>query len=167
MSGSFRSAARALLGSANLVQAARILAACALSYGASKLIGLPEGYWALITVVVVTQPFLKETLAASRFRIVGTLIGAVAGLAVIAGVRAGLSLQPLFWGALIPLALLTAAWPSLRVSCITLVILSLIPLPGPPIIRALDRVLEILLGVLASIAVLAVLPNKGNAARRQ
>jgi uncharacterized membrane protein YccC len=160
MSESSWSVLRTLGGRANLAQATRILAACALSYGASKLVGLPEGYWSLITVVVVTQPMLKETLAASRFRIVGTLIGAAAGLAVIAGVQAGLPLQPLFWGALLPLALLTAARPSLRVSCITLVILSLIPAPGPPLARAMDRVLEILLGVVASIAVLAALPNK-------
>jgi uncharacterized membrane protein YccC len=53
------------------------------------------------------------------------------------------------------------------VSSITLVILSLIPAIGPPMTRALDRVLEILLGVLASIVVLAVSPNEGNAARRQ
>jgi uncharacterized membrane protein YccC len=98
-------------------------------------------------------------------RAAGTLIGAAAGLAVIGGVQAGLPLQPLFWAALIPLALLTAAWPSLRVSCITLVILSLIPADGPPLTRALDRVLEILLGVVASIAVLAALPDKSRRAR--
>lgn len=165
MSGSSWSALGALVGRANLAQAARILVACALCYGVSKLVGLPEGYWALITVVVVTQPMLRETLAASRYRVVGTLIGAAAGLAVIGGVQAGLPLQPLFWAALIPLALLTAAWPSLRVSCITLVILSLIPADGPPLTRALDRVLEILLGVVASIAVLAALPDRSRRAR--
>ncbi len=66
--------------------------------------------------------------------------------------------------ALVPLALLTAARPSLRVSCITLVILSLIPGTGAPLARALDRVLQILLGVVASIAVLAALPDKSRGA---
>ncbi|HEY6453512.1 MAG TPA: FUSC family protein [Steroidobacteraceae bacterium] len=144
---------------ATLWQAARILIASALSYGATTLFELPEGYWALITVIVVTQPLLKETLAASGSRLLGTLIGALAGVAVVEGAKAGWPVQPLFWIAMVPLALLTAAWPTLRVSCITLVILSLIPSSGQPIDRALDRVVEILLGVVVSIAVLALLPE--------
>ena len=50
----------------HLWQAARILVACGISYGGSKLMGLQEGYWALITAVVVTQPALGSTLSAGR-----------------------------------------------------------------------------------------------------
>ena len=43
-------------------QTVRILAACVAAYIASRLIGLAEEYWAIVTAVVVTQPGLRETL---------------------------------------------------------------------------------------------------------
>ena len=58
------------------VQTLRILAACALSTGGAWAIGLKEGYWALITAIVVLQPALADTVAASRNRVIGTVIGA-------------------------------------------------------------------------------------------
>jgi uncharacterized membrane protein YccC len=141
-------------------QAIRIFVACALSYGASRLVGLQEGYWALITAVVVTHPALDGTLSASRDRILGTVIGAITGLAVIAISQFGMSSFVLFWCALAPLAVLTAIKPNLRLCCITLVIVVLLPSAGAPYIRSLERILEILLGTLASIVVTAAIPEK-------
>lgn len=141
-------------------QAIRIFTACALSYGASRLVGLQEGYWALITAVVVTHPALDGTLSAGRDRILGTVIGAIAGLAVIAISQLGVSLFALFWCALLPLAVLTAIKPNLRLCCITLVIVVLIPAAGDPYSRALERIFEIMLGTLASILVTAAIPEK-------
>ena len=145
---------------AHLWQTVRILAACALAYAGARLIGLSEDYWALVTAVVVTQPALPETLAAGRDRALGTLIGAVAGLAVIAAGQWGASTYALFWVALVPLAILTAIKPNLRLSCVTLVIVVLVPAPGNPFARPFERVLEILVGVLASIVVSAVTPSR-------
>jgi uncharacterized membrane protein YccC len=146
---------------AHLWQTVRILAACALAYAGARLIGLSEYYWALVTAVVVTQPALPETLAAGRDRALGTLIGAVAGLAVIAAGQWGASTFALFWVALIPLAILTAIKPTLRLSCVTLVIVVLVPAPpGNPFARPFERVVEILVGVLASIVVSAVTPSR-------
>ena len=102
---------------AHLWQAVRILAACALAYVAARLIGLSEFYWALVN-------------AAGRDRALGTLIGALAGLAVIAAGQQGASTFALFWVALVPLAILTAMKPTLRLSCVTLVIVVLVPAPG-------------------------------------
>jgi uncharacterized membrane protein YccC len=144
----------------HLWQAARILVACGISYGGSKLMGLQEGYWALITAVVVTQPALGSTLSAGRDRVIGTVIGALAGLAVLAGGEFGVSTSALFWIALIPLAVLTAIKPNLRLCCITLVIAVLVPSTGSPFVRPLQRVLEILIGTLASIIVTAVFPKQ-------
>ncbi len=149
-----------MFNAAHLWQTLRILAACAIAYGASWLIGLHEGYWALVTAVVVTQPGLGETLAAGRDRVIGTLIGASAGLAVIAAAQLGGSTVPLFWVALAPLAVLAAAMPNLRLCCITLVIVVLAPSSGPPFERPLQRIAEILLGTFASVLVSAAIQAK-------
>lgn len=148
---------------AHLWHTVRILAACALAYAAAKLIGLHEEYWALVTAVVVTQPGLHETLSASRDRVFGTLIGAVAGLAVIAAGEFGASTFALFWVALVPLAILTAFKTSLRLGCVTLIIVVLVPAPGSPFARPFERIVEILAGTLASIIVSAVTPSQWKA----
>jgi uncharacterized membrane protein YccC len=90
--------------------------------------------------------------------VIATLIGAVAGLAVLQAARNGVHSMPLFWGALIPLSILSAVRPNLRLSCTTLVILVLVPSTGPILARPLERILEILLGTLAAIAVTAAMP---------
>jgi uncharacterized membrane protein YccC len=139
-----------------LLHAARLLAACAVCTIIATEFGLKESYWALITVVVVTQPALTETIDASRTRIIGTLVGAAAGFVVLEAVQHGLPRLPLFWLALAPLALLSAIRQTLRLSCITLIVVVLIPAGGPPFERPLDRVYGILLGAAASIVMAAI-----------
>jgi len=134
-------------------QTCRLLAAFALSGGSAALLHVPEGYWAIITAVVVMQPDLSHTLAAGRNRVIATLIGAVAGLALIALRQLGLPAMPLFIAGLIPLAVITAIWPNLRLACTTLVVVFLIPAAGDPYGRPLLRVADILLGVLACVVV--------------
>jgi uncharacterized membrane protein YccC len=141
--------------------AVRIIAACALSYGGARLVGLREEYWAVVTGIVVTQPALSDTLSAGRDRVLGTLIGALAGLGVIAAAEfGGLSSFELFWAALVRLAILTAIKPNLRLSCVTLVIVVLVPAMGSPFARPLERVVEILIGTFASIIVCAAMPTR-------
>lgn len=149
-----------MVNRAHFWQAARLLAACAVAYVGSKLIALPEPYWALVTAVVVTHPALGDTLSAGRLRVIGTLIGAFAGLVVIGAAELGFSSFVLFWIALAPLAMLTAVRPNLRLSCITLVIVVLVPASGGAFARPLERVVEILLGTLASVVVCAAIPTK-------
>ena len=142
----------------HLLQTIRLTVACAVSYGGSLLLGFNEGYWAVITAVVVTQPMFGDTLSASKDRIVGTLIGALAGLAVLWAGQWRLPQLWLFWVALVPLALLTAIRPNRRIACITLAIVVLVPATGPPFVKPVDRVLEILLGTAASIAISLLIP---------
>jgi uncharacterized membrane protein YccC len=145
---------------AYLWQATRIFAACAISYGIPALIGLEEAYWAPIAAIYVAQPELQTTFAAARDRVIATLIGAVTGLAVLQAARCGVHFMPLFWGALIPLSILSAVRPNLRLSCTTLVILVLVPSTGPVLARPLERILEILLGTLVAIVVTAATPMR-------
>jgi uncharacterized membrane protein YccC len=143
---------------AYLWQAARIFAACAISYGVSALMGFEEAYWAPISAVFVAQPELEATFVAARDRVIATLIGAVTGLGVLQAARSGMHSLPLFWGTMIPLSILSAVRPNLRLSCTTLVILVLVPSTGPVFSRPLDRIFEILLGTLVAIAVTAATP---------
>jgi uncharacterized membrane protein YccC len=142
----------------------RLLAACALSFGACKLIGLSEVYWALVTAVVVTQPAWDDTLNASRYRILGTLIGALAGLVVIYARQHGGPPLILFWIALTPLAILTAIKPNLRLSCITLIIIVLVPTTGDAYALPFERIIGILLGTVASILVAAATEKRSKPA---
>jgi uncharacterized membrane protein YccC len=143
-----------------LLRALRILTACGLAELAAWALHLQESYWALITAVVVMQPGFADTIVASRNRVLGTVIGAGAGLIVLAVTRQGSPPLWLFWCALAPLAVLTAAWPSLRMSCVTLIVVVLIPTSGAPFLRAYDRIFAIILGTLASILVATVFPVK-------
>jgi uncharacterized membrane protein YccC len=142
-------------------QMVRIIGACAFAYGGASLIGLPEIYWSLITAVVVTQPDLTNTLAAGRDRVVATLAGAALGLVVLEASARGAPRLLLFWVALAPLAMLTAIKPNLRLSCATLIVVVLVPSTGEALARPLDRVVEILVGVAASvIAAAAIDPSR-------
>ncbi|WP_250535835.1 FUSC family protein [Caballeronia sp. AZ10_KS36] len=140
----------------------RTLVACTLSYAGARLAALPEGYWALITtLVVVTQPSLTQALGTARDQIIGACIGGVAGVLGVMATQRGVAPLAVFAVALVPLAALTAKRPAMRLACVTLVIVVLIPAgSGPPFQRPLHRVLEILIGVTAAFIVAAIWPNR-------
>ncbi|HLW93336.1 MAG TPA: FUSC family protein [Roseiarcus sp.] len=146
---------------------ARIMGACALAFIGATLIGLTEIYWSLITAIVVTQPDLSKTLAASSDRIIATLVGAALGFLVLEASAEGAPKLLLFWAALTPLVVLTAIKPNLRMSGVTLVVVVLVPSVGEPFVRPFDRVVEILLGVIASVIVTAAIDYAGPSRRRQ
>ena len=143
-----------------LWQAARLVGACAAAYAFSAASGLPERYWALITAVVVTQPMLSDTLGAGRDRILGTLLGAAVGFLVLFAEQHGAPRLPLFWLALVALALLVAMYPYLRLSAVTLIVVVLVPGSGAIYARPFDRVAEILIGTLAAVAASAAIRPK-------
>ncbi|WP_248324351.1 MULTISPECIES: aromatic acid exporter family protein [unclassified Caballeronia] len=140
----------------------RTLVACTISYAGARLAALPEGYWALITtLVVVTQPSLTQALGTARDQVIGACIGGVAGVIGVMAIQRGAAPLDVFAVALIPLAALTAKRPAMRLACVTLVIVVLIPAgSGPPFQRPLHRVLEILIGVTAAFIVSAIWPNR-------
>ncbi|QSN64706.1 aromatic acid exporter family protein [Caballeronia sp. M1242] len=140
----------------------RTLVACSISYAGARLAALPEGYWALITtLVVVTQPSLTQALGTARDQVIGACIGGVAGVLGVMAMQRGAAPLAVFAIALVPLAALTAKRPAMRLACVTLVIVVLIPAgSGPPFQRPLHRVLEILIGVTAAFIVAAIWPNR-------
>jgi len=140
-------------GPVQLGHAARMLTACALASSVSRMFGLPEGFWSLITVFIVTQPDLPGTVAASRNRIIGTLVGAACGALAILGREHGLPTLPLYAIGIVPLVLLTAAWQTLRLSCITFTIVLFVPASGSAFMLPMQRVAEIVIGTLSALFV--------------
>ncbi len=136
-----------------LRQAVRTLVSVFLSDVVAQGLHLREPYWALITAVIVTQARISSTLEAGRDQIIGTLVGAVAGAVAIALFLAGLPKVPVFAVLLVPLALLAAFKPNLRLAGVTLVVVFLFPAQGGAFSRPVDRVLAILVGAVVSLAV--------------
>jgi len=111
---------------AELRHAFRVAVAASLSFALAKLLGLPQGYWSVITAVVVVQTSIGATLGASRDRLIGTGVGALVGaLAAGLGQASGSS-----WGELGALAVSVAVLgyaasvrPSLKIAPVTAVIM--------------------------------------------
>jgi uncharacterized membrane protein YccC len=155
------------IGPAEAKLALRVTIAGTLAYGVTKVFDLPQGYWAVITAVVVMQASVGGSLKAAIERFTGTLAGAVYGGLIAAFVPHGspLSLGFAIVVALFPLALLAAVKPAFRVAPITSLIM-LLPPTGQaigPLASALDRVLEITLGNIVGVIVsLLVLPARAH-----
>lgn len=136
-------------------QVVRMSVSLVLSGIVAAMIHLDEPVWALITsVIVITQTRLTQTLSTGREQIVGTLIGAAAGMSAIALEQwYGFSLFVVFWVMLMPLAVLVALRPKMRVAIVTLMVVLLFPSSGAPFSRPLQRIASIMTGVVVSFAV--------------
>lgn len=149
--------------------AVRITTAGVAAYVAGHLLALEQTQWAVLTAVIVMQANVGASIKAMLDRFVGTLGGAVWGVAVSLNLRHGVSMP--LWLALTigvaPLAVLTAFKPTYRVAPITAVILLLTPTlqAAGPVQTALQRLLEIGVGsVIALIVSLFVLPARAHGA---
>ncbi|WP_114943697.1 FUSC family protein [Microvirga calopogonii] len=153
--------------SAELKLALRVTIAGTLAYVVTKILDLPQGYWAVITAVVVMQASVGASLKAAVERFSGTLAGAIYGglVAALAPHDSPLSLGITIVVALFPLALLAAVKPAFRVAPITSLIM-LLPPTGQaigPLASAFDRVLEITLGNIVGVVVsLFILPARAH-----
>jgi len=133
---------------------AQLAAAVAIAWGLSKALGLPESFWAVMSVLIVMRPSAGSTLEASWDRMSGTFAGALVGLAAVWLIHHGL---PAAAGALAVVLLLSfvgAAVPGLRSAPIAaLIILSAGSLPGHSALQvALLRLLQIGIGVGVALA---------------
>lgn len=152
---------------AELKLALRVTIAGTLAFIITKALNLPQGYWAAITAVVITQASVGGSLKAAIERFLGTLAGAIYGGAIAAFIPhdspSGIALA-MFIG-LFPLALLAAIKPSFRVAPVTSLIM-LLPPAGQaigPLAAATDRVAEITLGNIVGVIVsLFVLPARAH-----
>jgi uncharacterized membrane protein YccC len=152
---------------ADLKLALRVTIAGVLAYAVTRFFDMPQGYWAVITAVVVMQASVGGSLKAAVERFSGTLAGAVYGGVIAAFLPHGsaVTLGISIIAALFPLALLAAIKPAFRVAPITSLIM-LLPPTGQaigPLASAMDRVLEITLGNIVGVVVsLLVLPARAH-----
>jgi len=138
-----------------------------ITFTLAHLLNLPQGYWAVLTSVIIMQASVGGSLKAGLDRMLGTVAGAIWGVSVTLTLphRDTLSLGLALAVAVAPLALVAALKPNYRVAPVTaiIVLLSTTGVQLGPMHYALDRVLEIGLGCLIGFVVsLLVLPTRAN-----
>ena len=144
----------------SIMHAIRTAAAATASVIIARLVQMPEAYWAAIATLVVMQSTLGATLTLSIERIVATAVGASVG-----------ALEANFFGAslvafalaIVLLGLLSIAFrlekTAYRYASITLAIIVLIPRSAAPWTIALHRFLEVSVGIIVALAVVALWPE--------
>jgi uncharacterized membrane protein YccC len=135
----------------------RMMISTTLAYALATALRLPQGYWAVLTAIIVTQNSVGGSLKAAIDRLVGSVCGALLGAlaAVLLPAHTPLALGLVLVGALTPLVLLTAYAPNYRIAPVTaiIVLLSSGAATLGPLGYAFDRVLEIALGSVVGVAV--------------
>jgi uncharacterized membrane protein YccC len=135
-----------------LIHAAKTALAAALCWWLARRFGWRDSYWGSISAIIVLQSNMGSTVTFSRDRILGTLIGAVLGFSFsLFGV--------LPWNYI--LAMLAAVIVcgllglrnSARLAGVTITIVMLVEKTGPRWNLALDRVIEVVLGIVVALAV--------------
>jgi uncharacterized membrane protein YgaE (UPF0421/DUF939 family) len=144
----------------SITHAIRTAVAATLSVIIARLVQMPEAYWAAIASLVVMQSTLGATLTLSIERIVATAVGASMGALVANFFGANLFA---FAVAIVFIGLLAIAFrlekTAYRYASITLAIIVLIPRLAPAWIIALHRFLEVSVGIIVALAVVALWPE--------
>ncbi|MFO1059379.1 MAG: FUSC family protein [Dongiaceae bacterium] len=142
----------------------RMVAAGVAAYGASLLIGAPQGFWAVVSALLIMQGSVGGTLKAGVDRVIGTVIGAAvgAGGVMLHGAVPELPVVVLLGLALLPTGLAAAISPTFRAAPISAAIVMLSAGgTGWPLDTASLRVVEIGVGSLVGMAAaLFVLPSR-------
>ena len=135
-----------------LIHAARTALAAALCWWLAIHFGLPDGYWGAISAIIVLQSNFGSTISASRDRILGTVIGALFGFLFT-------EFGALPWNyimavlAAITVCGLLGLRNSSRLAGVTITIVMLVQNGGSHWTIALDRVIEVFLGIVVALAV--------------
>ncbi len=133
-----------------LEHAFRMTAASVAAYACAEALGLSQGFWAVITALIVTQNNVGGTLKAVLERFIGSLLGAIYGSAIVYFLphSDGLTRAFVLIVAVAPLSFLAAFSAGFRVAPITaiIVLLGSATVTLGPVGFAEDRVLEVGLG---------------------
>jgi len=149
---------------AELRQAVRVTVGCMLAFVLYQLMNLPQGYWAVFTVVIVMQGSIGGTLSAAIDRMKGTLLGAaIGGAAAALRPDTPLGLGEALTVSVAVTVLAAALEPAFKVAPVTAVIMLISPSGSRmgPLEAALFRVMEIFIGSVIGVAVsVLVLPAR-------
>lgn len=150
-----------------LVQGVKTGLAAGLCYWLSLRFGLREGYWSAISAIIVLQSNVGSTVTASRDRFIGTALGAALGFAASPWGR-----NPFVYAGTILTALVLCGVLELknssRLAGVTITIVMLVERNGSHWAIALDRFLEVCMGIVVALAVsVFVLPRRARQHLRQ
>jgi uncharacterized membrane protein YccC len=127
----------------------------------ARLVQMPEAYWAAIATLVVMQSTLGATLTLSVERIVATAVGASVGALESNYFGANLAA---FMVAIFFIGLLSFGFrlekTAYRYASVTLTIIVLIPRSNPAWTVALHRFIEVSVGIIVALIVVAVWPER-------
>jgi len=122
----------------------RTALAATVSVVVARLVQMPEAYWAAIATLVVMQSSLGATLTLSIERVVATALGASVAIFFIGLLSFGFRLEKTAY----------------RYASVTLTIIVLIPRTNPAWIVALHRFIEVSVGIIVALAVVAFWPER-------
>ncbi len=135
-----------------LIHAAKTALAAALCWWLALRFGLHDGYWGSISAIIVLQSDVGSTVNASRDRLLGTLIGALLGFSFsIFGVLPWNYILAVL--AAILICGLLGLRNSSRLAAVTITIIMLVHQEGPRWGLAMDRVGEVVLGIVVALLV--------------
>src|SRR5580692_2923349 len=134
------------------IHAAKTALAATLCWWLALRFGLHDGYWGSISAIIVLQSDVGSTVSASRDRVLGTLIGAALGFSFsLFGVLPWNYILAMI-AAVIACGLLGLRNSS-RLAGVTITIVMLVQKTGPRWSLALDRVSQVMLGIVVALAV--------------
>lgn len=131
----------------------RTAVAAGLSFWFAQLLHLPGDYWAAISSIIVMQSQVGATLIASRDRFVGTAVGAVVGWVIAKYWHGHIVMFALGVFIVIVICTLLRYKNSGRLGGVTVAIIVLIAHSGPTWHIAIERFVEVSLGIVVSLAV--------------
>jgi uncharacterized membrane protein YccC len=142
------------------VHAAKTALAATLCWALARAFGLHDGYWGSISAIIVLQSNVGSTVNASRDRILGTIIGAILGFSFsLFGVLPWNYILAVL--AAVIICGLLGLRSSSRLAGVTITIIMLVQSSGSRWGLALDRVIEVMLGIIVALAVTTlVLPDR-------
>jgi uncharacterized membrane protein YccC len=123
----------------------------------SRFLGLPEGYWAAITAMIVLQASLGAAIKESWVRIAATAIGAAVAMPCVAFFGQSLSVFGVAVFITVILCSLLRLQVGLRVAATTVAIIVLISHPGRPWVPGIHRFLEVSFGIIVALVVAKVM----------
>jgi len=138
-----------------LIHAAKTALAASLCWCLAALFGLHDGYWGSISAIIVLQSNVGSTVTASRDRILGTIIGAILGFSFSLFGTLPWTYALAVLAAVIICGLLGLRNSS-RLAGVTISIVMLVK-TGSHWTIAMDRVIDVFLGIVVALAVSASL----------
>lgn len=125
------------------------------------MFGLPEAYWATITTLVVVQSTLGAAWKISLERLLGTVLGALMGVALEKLFPLNV---PVFGAGVFLLGIVCALLRidnAYRFAAITLAVVMLIHRTAPGHVIAFHRFVEVTIGILVGLLLTVLWPQKG------